>query len=397
MVVKRSGCLLCILAPMVLASQVCYAQYDAKSLRGRLDSEEQQTTSAANRLKSSQGDVGSIQVLQNHDITYTLPNGTLENGILLPNGKIAPAYTDKTGTYPACVTKDYLLIRGKWNPSKQIIECEVPLAELAVISLEESAQQGSTHRSGGTSDTPQSSKYSPATGGHDQRAESDPKTGSATSSHDSTRARSTSTVYAAREQSSGTNIYHPPSSTTSSSRPVAGVMSSSTKKFGVPMGTWVQAELVRSVSTAESGEIEIRLTEDLVGKYRTLPSGTTIFARQSINEPERRLEALGSIAITPNGSEFNNVFFRLYSLNKTAGIAGTLIRDREGEIATTGTNVALNTLSAMTPAVAGPTGQAVGGLASGMLENERRNIPRTPRTVVRVEAQPVLLKVAKSF
>lgn len=197
-------------------------------------------------------------------------------------------------------------------------------------------------------------------------------------------------------QSSG-SIYFPPARNNSRAKTAASVLRRDPGKFGVPMGTWVKAELIRPVSSAEAGLIEFVLMEDLVGRYQTMPAGTTIFADKAINESEKRLESLSQIASLPNGTEIKNVSMRAFSLDKTAGIAGTLVRDREGEFSAIGADAALGTISGLIPNAEGVAGAAVEEVTNGVIGNEKRYAPKAPQAVIRVAPQQVLLKVARTF
>lgn len=385
------------------------APLTGNTLKQRLQGNYSATLSAAERLKASRGDTDSLRVLSKEDIQYRLPNGSYVIGMLLPNGKVTPALRDGDHLMPACVTTDYILVPGQLDGS--IVRCELEQSDLAILTAKDTVQQVGLNADGEVTQDAQQH-----TGGEPENAGFRPSrkyaSGGSTSEgvevvtppiqHEA-RPGGDARVYAidddasrARPVSAG-NIYVPPIRNNSKAKTVAGVLSRDPNKFGVPIGTWVKAELLRPVSSAESGLIEFVLTEDLVGKFRTMPAGTTIFAEKAINEAEKRLESLSQIASLPDGTEIKNVSMRAFALDKTAGIAGTLIRDRDGEFSAIGGNAALSTLSALVPAVEGPAGAAVDSVTDGVIGNEKKYAPKTPNAVIRVTPQPLLLKVARTF
>lgn len=435
MVIKSALALLigCI-ATAAMATDSSYSEDD---LKARFKQNSSERKSAAERLKASRADNPNLTVIGDRDINYRLPNGKVVAGILLQNGFVAPAVKTQFGMRPACVTKDYRLVAGTFDTEKEIIKCNLAEAELAIIDAPNSPSQVGKDGAFSFADKYSSkpNEYTPSetdnsdsikTGKQLSMAEAEEvkntedtqenaqatKYGSNSSAHSksaaSTQKKSSKTGNAGQPSngnytgySSSTvnngDIYIPPPRNSSSVATVAGVLTKNKNKFGILMGTWIEAELTRTASSAESGQIEFRLLESVEGRYRTLPANTVLFANKSFNVTSKRLESLTSVAITPGGDEFGGIQAYVYSLDRTAGLNGSIIRDREGELVTAGTNTLLTTAAATLPGSGNMASQAVGQFSQEMLSNEKKNAPKTPQAQIVVPPQRVLLKVAKSF
>lgn len=407
--VTRKNCVALLLTAAVAVSVQAENEVPltGDTLKRRLQGNYSASVSAGERLKASRADTDSLRVLSREDIQYRLPNGSYVLGMLLPNGKVSPAVRDGNDLAPACVTTDFVMVPGAWDG--KAIRCELLQHELAVLT--DTAPQigieatGSTPENGEDSEEDErkngviqpSRKYAERNAiGTQNDLEIPPIRHAVNPSDDAVAYALDETTNPSRPASTGTR-YVPPARNSGKAKTVASVLRRDPNKFGVPMGTWVKAELLRPVSSAETGLIEFTLTEDLVGRLRTMPAGTTIFSEKAINESEKRLESLSQIATLPDGTEIKNISLRAFSLDKTAGISGTLIRDREGEFSAIGSDAALSTISALAPAVEGAAGAAVDSVTGGMIDNEKRYAPKTPKAVIRVTPQPVLLKVARTF
>jgi len=405
--VRNTFVIASLLAVVSMASAEDSTPLTGDALKQRLQGNYTATLSAAARLKASRGDTDSLHVLSKEDIQYRLPNGSYVLGLLLPNGKVTPALRDGDQLVPACVTTDYTRVPGEWDGN--VVRCDLQQADLAVLTAKDTVQQmglnagADNSGAGHTAGQPAESAIRPSRKYASRNSSPDANKVELPAMQHNVPPEGDTHVYAidapvpaARPISSG-NIYVPPSRNNNKAKTVAGVLVRDPNKFGVAMGTWVKAELQRPVSSAESGLIEFTLTEDLVGKYRTMPAGTVIFSEKAINEAEKRLESLSQIASLPDGTEVKNISMRAFSLDKTAGISGTLVRDRDGEFSAIGADAALSTISALAPAVEGAAGAAVDSVAGGVIGNEKKYAPKTPNAVIRVTPQPVLLKVAKTF
>jgi hypothetical protein len=158
----------------------------------------------------------------------------------------------------------------------------------------------------------------------------------------------------------------------------------------------MRVSLSRNVSSAESGQIEFALEESVTGRYRELPAGTVFFANKGFNGANKRLESVTVTALLPEGEEIQ-VQARVYELDQTAGLSGSIERDRESEIFSISSKVALSTLSSITPQTEGAAGAAVSDMADGLINTEEKNVQRPPSAVIKVSPQRCLMKVIKTF
>ncbi len=395
-------CRLLILGVLVLfTSTYSHAWFDESDMEARFDNAQKKQNEAARRVKSSEGSTRSLRLLNDDDKLYRLPNGVLVAGLVLPNGKLAPAYDDQTGQHPACVTNTYTLVKGEWDAWRKAINCPLSQSNLAVIENDSLASQVSVEDAGTPNATNNSlskaGKYGEDTSPTSDGSSKPANMMAAVTLPDTSSDKKKSEKKEKETKPVDPNIYIPPPRNNSPSNSVAGVMVRDKSKFGIPIGTWIKGELARPVSSAESGLIEFVITESIKGKYQTLPIGTVIFSNKSINEAQKRLESLSVTALLPNGDEFPGISMRAYSLDKTAGLSGTLIRDREGELKSSGSNAALSALSAATPSLGTPAGSAINSVTDDLISNEKRYVDRAPRAIIQVSPQPVLLKVSRGF
>lgn len=399
---------------LLLASLLCITPlaigFDAESLRNRFENSEQKQLSSSERLKASQGNTKSLKLLNNNDIIYKLPNGIFVDGTLLPNGKVAPAYKSRGGQlYPACVTSSFSLVKGEWDNEKSAIACKLSPEELATIKDSQFSSQisvaqqtiASTNNQAPEAQLVKSNKYGGVKYSNSGNSVSSSPNINSTVSHASSADRSSNSQTPKRKiepaKVINPNIYIPPARNNNTSKSISGVLVKDKSKFGIPIGTWIKGELLRPVSSAESGYIEFVLSEDIEGKYKTLPAGTIVFSNKNINEPDRRLESLSVTIRLPNDDEFPGVSMRVYSLNKTAGLEGSLIRDRVGELQSSGSNAALRTVAAITPQVSSVAGTAINSITNDMVSNEQRYLNNAPKAIIKVQPQQVLLKVSRAF
>jgi len=357
----------------------------ANELEKLLKSGAKSKQSAADRFKASRMNTKNLTVIKETTLTYLLPNGEFVLGMLLPNNKISPAIKTKTAVFPACVTKSYKLVKGEWNNKRQIIKCELKASELALIPDLQVKQIGiPTANKYALNDSGTAPHISTRTG--DEAVElPNGKTRSANKYNNGT------TV----QQAQAENTYTPPPRNSTRVNTVGGALKIEKNKYGISMGTWMKAELLRTVSSAESGQIELRLTESVSGRIKILPSETLLFAQKNFNSGSLRLEGITTTAILPNGEEIQ-MSARIYSTDKTAGLSGSITRDREGEMIAAGTNTIIKTAT-KTLAATSTTGQVASGFAGELLDNEQKNAPQTPTAIIEVVRQHVWLKLSKSI
>lgn len=393
-------------------------RYSAESLRKRLQSSEQEKLNATQRLKAAQSDPNTIRLLNKRDISYRLPDGTYVTGMLLPNGKRSPAMDINGQLVPACVSDSFALLQGNWNDSNKIVECIISDSHGKIIKL--------THGGGDSlvNEVIQGSKNTVSDSNQDNSKEADQvrqsskynksnKTGETTTVSGASASGHVDKASApAQANKSGGNrskaqrsdsnnadglYYPPPPNRSAKSNSVVGAIARDREIFGITIGTWGSIKLNRTVSSAEQGRIEFELTETIHGRHRDLPAGTILFASKQINVANKRLEAVITDAILPDDTEIKLVA-RIYSIDKTAGLDGQLIRDREGELLANGSRSALTGIALAVPSLAeSPVGAAVNSFSDGVISDEQRHLPRTPNAVIRVTPQTAFLKLEKTI
>ncbi len=357
--------------------------------------------SAADRFKASRINTKNLTVIKEKDLTYLLPNGKYVLGTLLSNGKVSPAIKTRFGTRPACVTIDWTLVIGTWDKEKEIIKCEIKASELAMVEFNV-GQKGRIEKS---------NKYSSNI--NTNKSKNDKLTNEETKTENHKADPKISNKYTNNKYNKKTQLnkygkntktsshassqytYTPPPRNSTSANSKKGTLAVERNKYGISMGTWMKAELMRAVSSAESGEIELKLTESVKGRTNTLPADTILFAVKQFNAASKRLEGLTTTAILPTGEEFTLQAY-IYATDKTAGLTGSIIRDTEGELLAAGTQTLLKTVtSALTSS--NVAGQAANDFASELINNEKKNAPQTPQAVIEVAKQYIWLKLTKSI
>jgi hypothetical protein len=364
--------------------------FTADSLKERMESTAEEQKRAGERLKASRGDLDSLRVLDDEDLAYELPNGKYVPGMLLPNGKLAPALGRGEDQRPACVSKDMKLVPGSYDPNQEAITCKLAREKLAILDQESTAQVSSVSK---TDDTDESGSLAKA-----DKYGSDKGKGRGEPANPDPAPPAANPAPAKPAPPANPNIYRPPGRNASSKKGVGAVMAFDEGHFGVPIGTWVEAKLLRRVSSAESGFIEFQTTEDIEGSHQVFPAGTVLFAKKNINTSRRRLESVTVTARLPDGTEVPGVKFRVYSMDKTAGLTGQLIRDRGGEFAAAGKDALLNAAGEVAVRAGD---QVTAGVASDIKDDvvskEKRYSSNGPDAVIEVAPQPVLLQVVQGF
>jgi type IV secretory pathway VirB10-like protein len=177
------------------------------------------------------------------------------------------------------------------------------------------------------------------------------------------------------------------------------VLKSNRPRYGIRLGTVINAEIRRNVSSAEAGEIEVWITKDVVGDYLTLPAGTQLFTTMRVNAATKRLDGVTGRAVTPDGEEFD-IIARVYDTQMVAGVAG-IVNDASDAITNKGVNKGI--LAAAQGALSrldrSPAGQAVQQGGSTVLREADRRFEQETNTNIVIYAypQPILLRVERSF
>ena len=168
-------------------------------------------------------------------------------------------------------------------------------------------------------------------------------------------------------------------------------------KFGIPIGTWIEAELRRTISSADRAEIEITTVNTQTGKYKDLPAFTTFFGAASYNSGTKRLDAYLTKLITPEGVELN-IKASLYDKNLVSGLSGVIIKNTDDDVRDAGANVAY-TVAKDTLATIGANNPISSGLSAGADTLIDRNRPddRAADDVVKAFPQKVMVRIDKTF
>ncbi len=391
------------LAIALSLSTVCFAGDKPKSandLMKYMSSKAQKERTAAQRLESSQWDADSLTILEDVPILYHLSNGTTVLGIIMNNGTQAPALKTSQGLIPACVARDFTLVPGYWNAKMERIECNLKASELALIDNQVGADwEAPTVRSSRYSKPSEKGPGNPEPLNGDIGDDAD----AAIAAIEKLVKEGAKTVGIeakakprARPKPANPNIYVPPTNRATKNTMVSSVLKVD-RGYGIVKGTWAKGKIERQVTNTESGDMEIILTEGIVGRYQTLPAGTILFASKGFNASNRRLEAVTNSAVTPNGGEIDGINAHVYSLNKTAGLSGTIVRNIDGELKAAGSNIAIDVAKRLLPTTGKIAADAVVDLSQEMLDNQKSANPLKPQTVIRVAPQIVLIKIARSF
>lgn len=353
--------------------------YTSDSLRDRLNSQASERDNARSRLKTMSSNPAHMKMLRGDKPQYyRLPNGEFVRGMMLPNNKLSPAIKTDKGLKPACVVDEsYQLIIGSWNQEHEAIECPIEQHKLAVINSQK--QLSIIENNNGQVSVSKNTKSK--------------------NKRESVRISKNNSTGQTQSFEIDDDIYIPPFvSGGAQSNATGAVLGRKSKKFGINIGTWAKCSLPRSVSSSESGVVEFTLQEPLFGRYKEIPAGTTLFADKRINVATERLEAFIKKALTPDDQEYDSISATIYSLDKTAGLTGELVRDREGEMGSAASNAALSGLGAAVPNVSGNvSGAVVNSFTSDMIQGEQRYVQKRPSATINVSPQNCLIKITKSF
>ncbi|MCW9023062.1 MAG: hypothetical protein OQK73_00125 [Gammaproteobacteria bacterium] len=170
------------------------------------------------------------------------------------------------------------------------------------------------------------------------------------------------------------------------------------RPFGVPVNTWVVVSLVRNITNADIGTVELVLDRDILGEFDTLPAGTVFISKPFFNEGTRRLDLVAIGGRTPDGREFE-LKAVAYDMGGRSGIAGVLLRDRRDEIneAVTDSVVDLGKGALQLATPNSLLGQAVGDTGEALISNENQARRQPEKGIILVSSQQIKLKVEQAF
>lgn len=98
-------------------------------------------------------------------------------------------------------------------------------------------------------------------------------------------------------------------------------------EYGIRIGTWVEVEMLRNISSAEPGMVAFRVDQPVAGRYRTLEAGTELFAEKIFNGATQRLELMVTRGVTSDGQEFA-IRGQVYDMQKVSGLDG-IVKKKE--------------------------------------------------------------------
>jgi hypothetical protein len=195
------------------------------------------------------------------------------------------------------------------------------------------------------------------------------------------------------------HIYIPPPMSSGAGKPVVDAVTPAAN-FGIRLGSWIEAELKRNTTSAETGAVELVVTASFAGDRGTLPAGTVVFADKGLNATTKRMEMRVTHGITPAGKEFDMQGL-IFAPDKVPGLAGVFVLNRK-EVVTSG--VTKGALAAVGAAVGQVTGNPVTSAATNAATSSVLNdtaqasqFNNGQQAVIYVSPQPLLIRVERQF
>ncbi len=373
-------------------------------------------------------------------------------GMLLPNGLTAPALLDEyRNKRPACIDRELNLHPATWNEQERKLICNLSQVDMLVTEQSSKTQMASSQVaqvdnegnpviSDGSPINASDAGFSMVDGEYvlDKKKKSQVvvQTGnsqvggagsvtarmanqggltqpSSTNEPDKTPLAKSQSRRQSSSQSANNNGHHAARSATKPKasnpyiyNPIRSAQKSETqfyvhdahegRKYGIPIGTWIKAELETSANSGDSGYAELILLQSVSGSKRTLKRGTKLFARKTLNWGTERMDLSISKVLTPELDEFG-ISAKVYDLGKREGLNGILKRRRKEEIKALGSKAALKTLGQTIPQGETLVGDALTGLGDDMVDQEEDYLSQVPRGTIEVSPQIVWVKIERSF
>lgn len=170
--------------------------------------------------------------------------------------------------------------------------------------------------------------------------------------------------------------------------------------FGIRMGTRIRAEIRQPVTNAERNLCEIYIMQDVHGEIEIMPAGTIIFAAKQFNTGTNKLEVSTVKGITPKGEEFKIDAYGKDAMG-VAGLSGTITTDGKAgkrSVSRGAFEVSKGMASALNNGTV--VGVGVEAATKNLLsekESETAKQLNQPQFIIRVDPQPVILMVEKTF
>jgi hypothetical protein len=165
--------------------------------------------------------------------------------------------------------------------------------------------------------------------------------------------------------------------------------------FGIPLGTWFRVELTRSISSAENGQIELTVADDVPGAHRILPAGSLLFADKTYNDATKRLDCRLVRGITPKGYEFT-LHASCYDLQRQAGLNGIVNVNQQAVASRSVKSGVLSAMGAAAGAVAGTSSiatQGVRGAVGSITSDAQQANEETAPPIYTIYVSPQVLLV----
>lgn len=413
---------------------------NGKSLREYLES------SGQSQSRTHFG-VGQLNRKSQH-VIYRIryPEEKVFPGIILENGKIAPAIVSHGQRIPACLDRHYKRHPGYWNPQTSRLECNLKQVEMLEFDgdvNEQGTQISAIHMAAVSGQSEMESVLGPgkfqkgvaeSSSPHPVIQDSTSAPGSVTarmasgelseprgqfskgkSQHpvEEEIARATSDIQKSYSKGASTgrqynkqaqqakarnpNMYVPVTSASAIPVGVTIQEKEDADAFGIPLGTWARVQLKESVNSADKGEAELTLLDSLVGDYQTLPRGTKLFARKRFNNGTEKLDLEVSLALTPEHEEISDIQARVYDSAKREGLNGVVKRLRKEEIKALLSKSTMNALGAVVPQANGVVDGVVSDISEGMIDQESQYLKSIPKATIQVSPQIAWIKISRSF
>ena len=400
---------LCAFFTLLAALAQSDDMFSAEALQSASSASEEANRDFKSRLELMSDE--SLELLDTSTVTYDIDGRTFA-GIVLPNGLLAPAIVNRaTGQRrEACIDRFYQLHPAQYNTLTGKVDCEIRKADLLASVAEMQSSAGdqkvkkpkiavNTSQNNDTSpevtepDSPVVEEVKPATAPPKVEVKVQPKVTVQAEPPKKTQ------VVQASKSSIPDDWYLPPLSEPGQAQSsVYSIDATQENAFGIRKGTWVKAEIQRTVRSSDRSEVEVVLLESIHGKNQTIPAGTVLFSSPSFNVGSRRLDLtitnfiFDDKTIPMSGS--------IYDRNKEYGLPGRIIRDRESEFAAASGQALKSTVAgaaALLPFAGDPVADGAGVFTDEMIDNEFAYLPEGQAAVVQVSPQVVYLQIMNNL
>ena len=169
-------------------------------------------------------------------------------------------------------------------------------------------------------------------------------------------------------------------------------------RFGISWGTWGRASLKRIVNSHDFSAIEIWLTQEIKGKFRTIPTGTLLSGNHRLNQQTQRLSININRAVTPDGKEFR-LNATIYDLRKQDGLQGyttTPTPSHTQEALAAGVQAATSSILKQIITPVNPLAAGIAATGNSLIQNQTKKKPK-PKINIRVDPQDVYLRMDDSL